>query len=101
MDVSVYQSEYPKRNKSKYIAESEKISTSVNIALFFFLFCSKQELLKKHKVLSQEHYSKMDALEEACQVFYKTDSIKVETKIYRIKCNVFVDPKLHADALFC
>lgn len=60
----------PKRNKSKYIAESGKISTSVNIALFFFLFCSKQELLEKYKALSQEHYSKMDALEEACQVFY-------------------------------
>ena len=71
MNVSVCESKYPKRNKSKYIAESEKISTSVNIALFSFLFFgSKQELLEKHKALSQEHYSKMDALEEAYQVFY-------------------------------
>ena len=41
------------------------------MALFSFLFCSKQELLEKHKALLQEHYSKMDALEEAYQVFYK------------------------------
>ena len=34
----------------------------------FFLFCSGQELMEKHRALSQEHYSKMDALEEAYQV---------------------------------
>ena len=27
-----------------------------------------QELLEKHRALSQDHYSKMDALEEAYQV---------------------------------
>lgn len=39
-----------------------------SLIVCFFLFCFGQELMEKHRALSQEHYSKMDALEEAYQV---------------------------------
>ena len=52
---------------------NDDISTSLNViikslSMCFYLFCCGQELMEKHRALSQEHYSKMDALEEAYQV---------------------------------